>query len=120
MEKLPILYNGNFRCHGNVCYVSQINTFFCKLHRIGPSNMCVNFRSRFPFLAPPAEWQRSFSNADSSVVVCRRRLSSSVVNFSLKWLISQKWPDNFFSFLAWSFLRKVLMYCKNRDLVESS
>ena len=43
------------------------------------------------FLAPPAEWQRSFSNADSSVVV---------VNFSLKWLISQKWPDNFFSFFG--------------------
>ena len=56
-------------------------------------------------LAPPAEWQRSFSNADSSVVV---------VNFSLKWLISQIWPDNF---LAWSFLWKVLMYCKNMDLV---
>ena len=33
------------------------------------------------------------------------RPPSSVVNFSLKWLISQKWPDNFFSFLAWSFLR---------------
>ena len=54
------------------------------------------------FLAPPAEWQRSFSNTDSSVV-----------NFSLKCLISQNWPDNFFSFLAWSFLGKVLMYCKN-------
>ena len=24
--------------------------------------------------------------------------SSSVVNFSFKWLISQKWPDNLFSF----------------------
>ena len=43
MEKLPILYNGNFRCHGNVCYVFPINPFFCKLHRIGPSNMCVHF-----------------------------------------------------------------------------
>ena len=43
MEKLPILYNGNFRCHGNVCYVFPIYQFFCKLHRIGPSNMCVNF-----------------------------------------------------------------------------
>ena len=43
MEKLPILYNGNFRCHGNVCYVFRINPFFCKLHRIGPSHMCVNF-----------------------------------------------------------------------------
>ena len=39
------------------------------------------------------------------------RLSSSVVNFSLKWLISQKWPDNFFSFLVWSFL-------KNMDLLN--
>ena len=62
------------------------------------------------FLAPPIEWQRSFSNADSSVVR-RRRPSSSVVNFSIKSLISQKLSDNFFSFLAWSFLRKVLMYC---------
>ena len=49
------------------------------------------------FLAPPAEKQRSFSNADSSVV--RRPSSSSVVvvvNFSLKILISQTLPDNFF------------------------
>ena len=44
MEKLPILYNGNFRCHGNVCYVFPINPFFCKLYRIGPSNMCVILR----------------------------------------------------------------------------
>ena len=44
------------------------------------------------FLAPPAERQRSFSNADSSVVVV-----VVVVNFSLKILISQKLPDNFFS-----------------------
>ena len=46
------------------------------------------------FLAPPAERQRSFSNADSSVV---RRPSSSVVvvNFSIKSLISQKLADNF-------------------------
>ena len=59
MEKLPILYNGNFRCHGNVCYVFRINPFFCKLHRRGPRNMCVNFeknrlnfddfRSQIPF-----------------------------------------------------------------------
>ena len=51
----------------------------------------------------------------------RRRLSSSVVvNFSLKILISQKLPDNFFSFLVYSFLRKVPMYCINIDLIESS
>ena len=59
MEKLPMLYNGNFRCHGNVCYVFRISPIFCTFHRIGPSIMCVNFgknrlniddfRSRFPF-----------------------------------------------------------------------
>ena len=54
-------------------------------------------------LAPPAGRPRSFSNANSSVVVS---CTSSVVNFSLKL------PDNFSSFLAWSFLRKVLMHCK--------
>ena len=45
------------------------------------------------FLAPPAEWQRSFSNAELSVV--RRRPSSSV-NFSHKSLISQKLFNNVF------------------------
>ena len=69
------------------------------------------------FLAPPAERQRSFSNADSSVV---RRRPSSVVNFSIKSLISQKLSDNFFSFLACSFLRMVPMHSTNMDLVESS
>ena len=59
------------------------------------------------FLAPPAERQWSFSNAELSVVV----------NFSLKIFISQKLFDNLFSFLAWSFIRKVPMYCKNVDLV---
>ena len=68
------------------------------------------------FLAPPAERQRSFSNADSSVVV-RRRRPSSVVNFSIKSLISQKLSDNFFSFLACSFLRMVPMHSKNMDVV---
>ena len=71
------------------------------------------------FLAPPAERQRSFSNADSSVVR-RRRRRPSVVNFSIKSLISQKLSDNFFSFLACSFLRMVPMHSKNMDLVESS
>ena len=41
------------------------------------------------FLAPPAERQRSFSNAELSVVR-RRHPSSVVVNFSLKIFISQK------------------------------
>ena len=79
------------------------------------------FNVDFLFLAPPAERQRSFSNADSSVV--RRGPSvvrPSVVNFSIKSLISQKLSDNFFSFLACSFLRMVPMHSKNMDLVESS
>ena len=66
---------------------------------------------RRKFLAHPAERQRSFSNAELSVVV---------VNFSLKILISQKLFDNFSSSLAWGFIRKVPMYCTNVDLVESS
>ena len=49
-----------------------------------------------------------------------RPSSSSVVNFSLKIFISRKLFDNFFSSLAWSFIRKVPMYCTNVDLVESS
>ena len=67
----------------------------------------------FAFLALPAGRQRSFSNADLSVIVV-------VVNFSLKIFIYQKLFDNCFSSLAWSFIRKVPMYCKNVDLVESS
>ena len=56
----------------------------------------------------------------SSVVRRRRRRPSSVVNFSIKSLISQKLSDNFFSFLACSFLRMVPMHSKNMDLIESS
>ena len=78
--------------------------------------ICDTVRDATSFLAPPAKRQRSFSNADSSVV--RRR--PSVVNFSIKSLISQKLSDNFFSFLACSFLRMVPMHSKNMDLVESS
>ena len=52
--------------------------------------------------------------SSSSVVVI------VVVNFSLKMLISQKLPDNFFSFLVYSFIRKVPMFCINIDLIESS
>ena len=42
-EKRPMLYNGIFSCHGNICYVSLINEFFCKVHIIGPVNVCANF-----------------------------------------------------------------------------
>ena len=37
-------------------------------------------------LAPPAEWQRSFSNADLSVVVHRRPSSSSTFHFKIVFL----------------------------------
>ena len=43
MEKLPILYNVVFRCHENVGYIFLIDVMFCKVHRIGPRNMCVYF-----------------------------------------------------------------------------
>ena len=52
------------------------------------------------------------ANDELSVVI--------VVNFSLKIFISQKLLDNFFSSLAWSFIKKVPMYCKNVDLVKPS
>ena len=44
------------------------------------STKCYQFHLRLSLLAPPAEWQRSFSNAESSSVVHR----PSGVNFSLK------------------------------------
>ena len=55
------------------------------------------------FLSPPAERQ-------SSVVVVRRH------QLFINMLISQKRPSNFVSFLVYSFLRKIPMYCKNMDL----
>ena len=38
-----MLYNGIFGCHGKICYVILINAFFCKVHSIGPINVCTNF-----------------------------------------------------------------------------
>ena len=37
-EKLPILYNGDSS-------LPWIDALFCKLHHIGPSNMCINFEN---------------------------------------------------------------------------
>ena len=34
---------GIFRCHGNVRYVFLIDAIFCKVHSIGPNNMCIKF-----------------------------------------------------------------------------
>ena len=34
---------GMFRCHGNVRYVFLIDAIVCKVHSIGPSNMCIHF-----------------------------------------------------------------------------
>ena len=39
-----MLYNGVFRCHGNICYVIFVNACFCKVHSIGPINVCANFK----------------------------------------------------------------------------
>ena len=38
-----MLYNGIFRCHGNICYVTFIDVYFCTVHIIGPINVCTNF-----------------------------------------------------------------------------
>ena len=35
---------GIFRCQGNVCCVFLIDAFFCKVHSIDPSNMCIHFK----------------------------------------------------------------------------
>ena len=40
-----MLYNGVFGCHGNICYVILINAFLCKIHSIGPINVCTILRS---------------------------------------------------------------------------
>ena len=34
---------GIFRCHGNVRYVFLIDAIFCKVHSLGPNNMCIKF-----------------------------------------------------------------------------
>ena len=70
-----------------------------------PHSQCFGSYFDVIFLAPPAEWQRSFSNAELSVVV----------NFSLEIFISQKLLDNLCSSLAWSFIRKVPMYWSERS-----
>ena len=36
--KHPMLYNGIFRCHGNICYVTFIDVCFCNVHIIGTIN----------------------------------------------------------------------------------
>ena len=38
----PMLYNGVFGCHGNMCYVIFIGAILYMIHIIGPSNACTN------------------------------------------------------------------------------
>ena len=38
----PMLYNGVFGCHGNMCYVIFIGAILYMIHIIGPSNVCTN------------------------------------------------------------------------------
>ena len=117
MEKLPILYNGNFRCHGNVCYVLRTIPIFCKLHRIGPNIMCINFekdrlkiddcRSRFPF----------FINSTIS-----HRLTYKIVQiFKWPWPLTFIWPWPWvwpLTLTIWRILcfSKYLIFLKSRDV----
>ena len=39
----PCFIMGGFRCQGNVRYAFRIDAIFCKVHSIGPSNMCIHF-----------------------------------------------------------------------------
>ena len=42
MEKLPILYHGDFSLPRKGMLRFRINAIFCTVHRIDPSNMCVD------------------------------------------------------------------------------
>ena len=76
------------------------------LYRVPSSWLCIMMQGAFvcylsPFLAPPAEWQRSFSNAELSVVrlsVCRQLFRGGGGGGQ-----SQKRFSTVFLFLAWSF-----------------
>ena len=59
---------------------------------IRPTDLLLRHLYQLSLLSPPAERQRSFSNADSSDVVG--------VNFSLKSWISQKHRDDIFFFFG--------------------
>ena len=39
----PMLYNGVFVCHGNMCYFIFIGAILYMIHSIGPINVCTNF-----------------------------------------------------------------------------
>ena len=39
----PMLYNGVFGCHGNMCYVIFIGAILYVIQSIGPINVCTNF-----------------------------------------------------------------------------
>ena len=43
MEKLPMLYNGNIRCHGNVCYVYRFPFFINQPYHIDNIQNSENF-----------------------------------------------------------------------------
>ena len=79
------------------CFVTQVQTHLPKTKRVWPMKINVIC---------------TVCGCPSVVVV--------VVNFSLKIFISHKLFDNFFFSLAWSFIRKVPMYCTNVDFVERS
>ena len=49
MDKLPMLYNGNIRCHGNICYVFRSVQVFA--HSIGQVQaLCVSILGRIGWI----------------------------------------------------------------------
>ena len=41
--KRPLLYNGVFGCHGNMCYVIFIGAIFYMIYSTGQINVCTDF-----------------------------------------------------------------------------
>ena len=66
MENSLYFIMGIFRCHGNVCYFYLIAAIFCKLHQIGPSNMCINFENNRLTIEHFISWFPFFINSSVS------------------------------------------------------
>ena len=126
MEKLPMLYNGNFRCHGNVCYVFRISPIFVSI-------MCVNFgknrlniddfRSRFPFFINQPYHIDSIQNSENFQMTLTFDLYLTLtlsLTFDLDDLKKyiQKRSDNFSLFLVYSFFGMILINCQEMDFIE--
>ena len=105
MEKLPILYNGNFRCHGNVCYVFRINPFFLQITS-DRSKQYVNFEKNRLKIDDFRSQFRFFINSTIS-----HWLTYKIMQIS-KWLWPWLWP------LTLTVWRNIYMFLilKSRDV----